>query len=94
MNEKVRPFSTGSQFADWCDRNCSRCVKYEPDGPAAACQIDHALMDAQIGDGSVPPEIAERLGYVEDIAWNDEGFFYTWDCPERVLSAAALANDV
>jgi hypothetical protein len=81
------PFSTGSQFADWLDRNCERCVKYEPEGAAGACSIDAALLTAQITDGSVPDEIAERLGYEPDKN------YYTWYCPERVLSPKALARE-
>lgn len=88
--ERSNPFSTGSQFADWCSRNCDRCVKYEPEGAPAACEIDHALLAAQCGDGSVTQDIAERLGYVEGTAFTEDGFFYTWDCPERILNATAL----
>lgn len=81
--EPVRPWHCGSQFSDWIDRNCERCVKYEPEGAPAACEIDHGIMQAML-DGTMPRDLAERCGWVEG------EHPYTWDCPERVLSPAQL----
>lgn len=82
MSDNVRPWHCGSQFSDWIDRNCERCVKYEPDGPPAACEIDRGIMQAMVS-GDMPLHLAERAGWVEG------EFPYTWECPERVLSPAA-----
>lgn len=41
-----RPFHCGSQFADWQDRNCYRCKKFNEEAPSIAdakCEIDVAL---------------------------------------------------
>ena len=73
----VRPFSNGSQYADWQARNCNRCAKYNPERYDGACDIDGALGIAYIGTGTVPDDIARRMGYLD----NQDAF--TWDCPER-----------
>jgi hypothetical protein len=83
--ENVQPWHCGSQFADWISVNCERCVKYEPEGAPAACEIDHGIMQAML-DGDMPRDLAERCGWVEDE--NP----YVWDCPERVLSPKAEAE--
>lgn len=86
MADSVRPFSCGSQYGDWRDRNCFRCVKsYEhmepkPENGLGPCEIDNAVGLAYIGSGSVTPEIATRMGY------SDIGV-YGWDCPERALAS-------
>ena len=74
----VSPFSCGTQFADWIDRNCMRCIKYNPEEATGECEIDDALISAYLGDGEVTEEIAERMGY------RSAANLYTWDCPERV----------
>lgn len=82
---QVRPFCNGSQYGDWRDRNCFRCVKsYErmepkPTDGMGPCEIDNAVGLAYIGSGSVTPAIAKRMG------WNHDKPFYGWDCPEREL---------
>lgn len=81
----VRPFSCGSQYGDWRDRNCFRCVKsYEhmepkPKDGKGPCEIDNAVGLAYIGSGAVTPDIARRMGYA------NVGV-YGWDCPERELA--------
>ena len=81
------PWHCGSQFADWLSLNCERCVKYEPEGAPAACDLDAAIFGAVMGDGQIPDEIAERLGYDDT-----HGMPYVFDCAERVLSPAALES--
>lgn len=78
----TQPFHCGTQFSDWEDRNCSYCVKSSTfaDGD---CDIDAALTMAYWGDGQVPDEIAERMGYLDHSPPRQEGFSYNWDCPER-----------
>jgi hypothetical protein len=73
----VRPFSCGSQAADWMARNCQRCALSSPD-IAGDCEIEAAIGTACFGDGTVSAEIARRMGATEH-----EGHL-TWDCPERV----------
>lgn len=88
VKSEVRPFSTGSQFADWEERNCNRCTKSyinnasatEGEGP---CDIDNALTVAYIADGLVLHDIAVRMGW--EPGWKN----YTWDCPEREINDAA-----
>lgn len=80
----VQPWHCGSQFADWLGLNCERCVKYEPEGAPAACEIDAGGIMLVMLNGEMPRHLAERCGWVED------GHPYTWECPERVLSAKEL----
>lgn len=57
MTEKrERPFSCGTQFADWVSANCDRCTH------SKKCDIVNALSEAFWGDGSVSIEIAKRMG--------------------------------
>jgi len=72
---KIRPFSNGSQYADWTERNCVRCGKWDPD-KAGDCEIDLALGLGYLGDGLISAEIADRMGLLENRR------SYTWDCPE------------
>lgn len=60
MGERV--FSCGSEYLDWQDRNCHRCVKdYVPETEAAPCELENAIAGAAVGDGTIPDELAERL---------------------------------
>lgn len=76
---RIRPFSNGSQFADWENRNCDRC-RLAPRGEFAQyrCPIQKALGLAYWDSGDVSQKIADRMGY------KPEENRYTWDCPERV----------
>ncbi len=81
MSEKVSPFSNGSQYMDWQGCNCERCVKsvsvWDVGGDATpTCEIELALMEAEISDGEVTQEIAQRMGY-EGVAAR-----YVWPCTE------------
>jgi hypothetical protein len=76
----LRPFDSGSQYADWQARNCERCRKWNPEeADPARCDLDYALGSAYLGDGQVDVEIARRIGRRPGEAR------YTWDCPEREL---------
>lgn len=92
-DNEVRPFSCGSQYGDWRDRNCWRCVKsYEkteprPNDGMGPCEMDNALGLAYLGTGRVSKEIAKRIGY------KHEDSFYGWDCPERELAAKPKATE-
>ncbi len=75
--KKVRPFSCGSQYADWQESNCERCKKREAaDMVSTSCDIDADLTGAYIGDGEVSEDIAKRMGLLDN---QNE---YNWMCPE------------
>ena len=77
MDDRIRPFSCGSQFSDWQMSNCERCKKYSErieDPPL--CEIDYDLGMAYLGDGTVSPDIAKRMGYT------DNQGKYNWQCGE------------
>jgi hypothetical protein len=74
----VRPFDSGSQFADWQASNCARCVREENadrDEPPT-CPILYALSLACLGSGYVTAEIADRAG------WEAGAGRYVWQCGE------------
>lgn len=82
--ERARPFDSGTQYAAWVTRNCQacpKCAKYDEEQFMGRCDIDGALVVAHIGDGTVSPEIADRMGYTA--AHADGEFPWTWACPER-----------
>ena len=82
--ERIRPFSNGSQYMDWMGANCDRCTKgyrERPDGEwDTRCDILNALSEANWDDGTIPPSIAVRMGYAARR--------YCWQCPEVVHTAA------
>ena len=83
-SERVRPFSSGSQFGDWESRNCLRCKKrWDEVTNTFHCDLDAMLTVARVDDGTMPPEHAKRIGFVSSSA------AYTWDCPERELKDAS-----
>lgn len=67
----VRPFYCGSQFADWIDKNCENCKKSQ------RCDIQDALDEAYMGDGTVTAEIAKRMNYENKVPG-----YYSWPCNE------------
>ncbi len=77
-DERVTPFSNGTQSCDWDSRNCARCKKVAPDLSWSKCDICDALTVAYIDDVTVSAEIGRRMGYVKS-----SPPAYTWDCPER-----------
>lgn len=63
MSERVRPFTNGSSYDLWNYTNClgegdeeMRCTK------CGTCGIRKSLTAAKFGDGTVPIEIARRIG--------------------------------
>lgn len=85
MSGRTRPFSNGSQYMDWCERNCLRCSRHT-DAPGrmhdVKCDIERALSNAFWDDGSIADDIAERMGALDSRPPRQDGFSYTWDCPE------------
>lgn len=74
----VRPFDSGSQYADWQERNCEGCKKFDAAKFKGRCDIDGAVGAAYFGEGSVSDEIAVRMGYT-----GPNIGAYSWACPER-----------
>jgi hypothetical protein len=85
-----RPFSNGSEFMDWNERNCCRCQLCPPpdhQGPNELCAIENAIalasitggtfLDPVIGDEAHAKSLAARLG------WDPETDLFLPDCPER-----------
>jgi len=77
----IRPFSCGSQYADWEDYNCCQCAKYPPEdqwqslaGRAAMCPIALAMGEAYF-TGEIADEIARRAAYPGPGRYN-------WRCGE------------
>jgi hypothetical protein len=62
---RTQPFSNGTEFMIWRERNCDRCKK---DMEIIAgeyishCDIEDALSFASVTDGMISNEIAERMG--------------------------------
>ena len=59
---RVTPFSNGTEFMDWKYRNCEGCKKYFDKPDRANCEIDYEVGLAYISDGKVPLAIWERMG--------------------------------
>ena len=79
--KRVRPFDTGSQFADWSGCNCERCTKGAHKLGADAlptCEIELSIGEAYFDDGRVGADIAERMGYTENKGR------YVWPCNEVI----------
>lgn len=55
-------FSSGSQFMDWHEENCVGCAKgYDENRRVWRCELEAAIDEASIGDGTVPIEAYRRL---------------------------------
>ena len=85
MGERIRPFSCGSEFADWKRQNCEGCTLRWQEGLAQEghgwqCDIEAALDYAYIDNGSVTLEIGRRMRF--------DGVNIADPCPERVLQEA------
>ena len=72
--ERIRPFDNGIHLSGWQASNCQRCTKFDVE-LTPVCDIDYALLDAYMFDGTVSPEIAERMGAVGHNK-------YVWQCGE------------
>lgn len=82
----VRPFSTGTGYMDWCERNCVRCAKASPDADSCeeiTCDIERALSEAACGEGYVPYAIAVRMGATKPSGWRE---LFPRRCTERALN--------
>jgi len=83
---EVRPFHCGTQYFDWTESNCARCKKQSipPETfvggfltePKYKCDLEKELCDSYIGEGTIPKEIADRMGHTK----NKDN--YGWMCSE------------
>lgn len=74
--KRYGPFSTGSQYGEWCSRNCDSCKKgFDKKRSKFRCDYEFALGAAYCGDGQVTEEVAKAIGYLD----NKE--CYIWECP-------------
>ena len=78
MNDKMRPFSNGSEFMCWLGDNCERCKKanFETADRAKTCPMEYDLAFASVTDGLIPKESAERIGL------KTEPYIHLTDCKE------------
>lgn len=75
----MRPFYCGTQALDWKSRNCDNCQKQcDTEINAWRCDIERAIYEAQLGDGSVSEEIAHRMGCIENLG------HHNWRCGELI----------
>ena len=83
LNRDIRVFHCGSQYMDWTERNCDRCVlgSSQDDDPKLdemRCDMELMLVVACLDDGLIDRKTADGIGYT-----GGPPFSYTWDCPER-----------
>ena len=73
--ERIRPFSNGSEYGFFVERNCDRCCKSYVEGVRKSrCSIEKALNEASFSDGTILRRIYARMG-------GSSGY-----CPERAES--------
>ena len=73
---KVRPFSTGSQYAEWTFRNCGSCRKgFNNKKSVFYCDWELALCVAHVTNGEITEKAAKAIGYL------DNKDCYIWECP-------------
>jgi len=66
---RITPFSNGTEYVIWLDRNCDRCRKqYDPATGEAPCDIEESLSVACLTDGKISAEMARRSGL--NIRWD------------------------
>ena len=66
--KKIRPFSNGTEFEMWDERNCQICRNYNSDELAfhnCECHISDAFSDALFGFGEVDENIVNLIGFNE-----------------------------
>ena len=56
IDTRTRPFSCGSEFADWSASNCEQCIAQN------GCPLEAALGLAYIGDGNIAAHAAALIG--------------------------------
>ena len=75
---RIYPFSCGTQYVDWEHLNCDRCPKgRETHDGGFCCDLMKALTLAYIGDGTIDPTTAGRIGVPSN------PHVYLWDCKSK-----------
>jgi len=88
MAKDWRPFSNGTSYGFWTERNCDNCAKDSYDKPNGYwCPLQEALNLGYVGDGTIPEEIARRLGMEK------RGDYPSLRCPEFEPLPAAEEGD-
>lgn len=65
--DQFSPFSNGSEYRYWKERNCERCTKdYDSKTGKSHCPLEEAIAQAAAGDGTIPRAIADRIGVVAE----------------------------
>ena len=62
---RIRPFSSGSEWADWVAGNCERCTRStvrQAEPETTGCLLEKALVSAYYTDGEVTAYVAETIG--------------------------------
>jgi hypothetical protein len=61
--ERFRPFSNGSEMADWQEANCATCrLGYDIDDERYRCSMQREIDGAYLGDGTIAAATADRIG--------------------------------
>lgn len=64
--QRVSLFANGSEYMMWMELNCYRCKKFgEFMQDMEVCAIDYHIGYAFITDGTIPHEIAKRMGRLD-----------------------------
>lgn len=85
---RVRPFSCGSQAADWRNINCERCARGAGPYETAQCDVSQAVDAAWGGDGTVSADVARRMRADDP----DCNHYLTWLCGEYEPTKAWAAR--
>ncbi len=74
---KIHPFSNGTEYMFWHDRNCAQCSQYESTSRVrgnAKCKLAFDIDIATIGDGTISLSTANWIGYKDEQLNNLESF--------------------
>ena len=63
--QRVSPFANGSEYMIWTELNCERCIKLMTYDDNPQCEINYHLSEAAFDDGTIPHEIAQRMGRLD-----------------------------
>lgn len=97
-DKEIRPFANGSQFSDWCDKNCGNCREASEEwngakGDRPDCEIEIALWIGDGGSGIVSPEIALRMNFTTADG-RTRTLNYSWPCNEIEPTSDQIAEVV
>ena len=72
QENRVKPFSNGTDYEVWEQSCCGKCTKsqQDPNVQEGKCEIENALSYAYWDDGKIPESIAIRMGLTWEEHWN------------------------